>query len=318
MPNVETVLGPIDGAQLGFTLSHEHVGTNAAGLRHTYPEIIDREGIIQQSVAALKEVREESGVQTIIDVSTFDLGRDIGMIAEVARQSGVNIVVATGNHLAVPRPFGEVSPDVIAPMYVREIEQGIEDTGVKAAVIKVASDRGGITQPQEVVLRAAARAHLQTGTPISTHTWSPDRVGEQQVAILEEEGVDLNRVYIGHSNDDTDMDYLLGLLDKGVWLGLDRYPGGRVPGTPDWEGRTEVAKKLMDAGFTERIMLSHDYSVPKARHGEQVQEERRRANPDGYNFIPRKVLPRLRELGASEADIHQLMVVNPRKFFAGE
>ncbi|MDE2844463.1 MAG: phosphotriesterase-related protein [Chloroflexota bacterium] len=318
MPTIETVLGPIAGEDLGFTLSHEHVGTNAAGLRHTYPEIIDREGIIQQSVAALKEAREEAGVQTIIDVSTFDLGRDIGMIAEVARQSGVNIVVATGNHLAVPRPFGEVSPDVIAPMFVREIEQGIEDTGVKAAVIKVASDRGGITQPQEVVLRAAARAHLQTGAPISTHTWSPDRVGEQQVAILEEEGVDLNRVYIGHSNDDTDMDYLLGLLDKGVWLGLDRYPGGRVPGTPDWEGRTEIARKLMDAGFTERIMLSHDYSVPKARHGEQVQEERRRANPDGYNFIPRKVLPRLRELGASEADIHQLMVLNPRKFFAGE
>ena len=318
MSTIETVLGPIAGEDLGFTLSHEHVGTNAAGLRHTYPEIIDREGIIQQSVAALKEAREEAGVQTIIDVSTFDLGRDIGMIAEVARKSGVNIVVATGNHLAVPRPFGEVSPDVIAPMFVREIEQGIEDTGVKAAVIKVASDRGGITQPQEVVLRAAARAHLQTGAPISTHTWSPDRVGEQQVAILEEEGVDLDRVYIGHSNDDTDMDYLLGLLDKGVWLGLDRYPGGRVPGTPDWEGRTEIARKLMDAGFTERIMLSHDYSVPKARHGEQVQEERRRANPDGYNFIPRKVLPRLRELGASEADIYQLMVVNPRRFFAGE
>ncbi len=318
MPALETVLGPIDADDLGFTLSHEHVGTNAAGLRHTYPEIIDREGIIEQSTAALREAYDEAALRTIIDVSTFDLGRDIEMIAQVARQSGVNIVVATGNHLAVPRPFGDVSPDVIAPLYVREIEQGIEDTGVKAAVIKVASDRGGITPPQEVVLRAAARAHLATGAPISTHTWSPDRVGEQQVAILKEEGVDLNRVYIGHSNDDTDLDYLLGLLDKGVWLGLDRYPGGRVPGTPNWEGRTELAKKLMDAGFTQRIMLSHDYSVPKARHGAAVQEERRKANPDGYNFIPRQVLPRLRELGAAELDIHQLMVINPRKFFAGE
>ena len=318
MPSLETVLGPIDAGELGFTLSHEHVGTNAAGLRHTYPEIIDREGIIEQSTAALKEAHDEAGLRTIIDVSTFDLGRDIDMIAQVSRQSGVNIVVATGNHLAVPRPFGEVSPDAIAPMYVREIEEGIEGTGVKAAVIKVASDRGGITPPQANVLRAAARAHLQTGAPISTHTWSPDRVGDQQVAILEQEGVDLNRVYIGHSNDDTDMDYLLGLLDKGVWLGLDRYPGGRIEGTPDGEGRTEIAKRLMDAGFTERIMLSHDYSVPKARHGAQVQEERRLANPDGYNFIPRRVLPRLQELGASEADIHQLMVVNPRKFFLGE
>ena len=317
MPTLETVLGPIESDDLGFTLSHEHVGTNAAGLRHTYPEFIDRDGIVEQSTAALKEAYSE-GLRTIVDVSTFDLGRDIETIAQVSRQSGVNILVATGNHLAVPRPFGDVAPDVIAPMYVREIEQGIEETGIKAAVIKVASDRGGITQPQEVILRAAARAHLQTGAPISTHTWSPDRVGDEQVAVLEEEGVDLNRVYIGHSNDDTDLAYLLGLLDKGVWLGLDRYPGGRVPGTPDWEGRTEVAWKLMSPGFTERIMLSHDYSVPKARHGAEVQEERRRANPDGYNFISRKVLPRLRELGATENDIHQLMVVNPRKFFAGE
>ena len=317
MPTLNTVLGPLEAADLGFTLSHEHVGTNAAGLRHTYPEFIDRAGIIEQSTAALKEAYAE-GLRTIVDVSTFDLGRDIAMIAEVARQSGVNIVVATGNHLAVPRPFGDVSPDVIAPMYVREIEEGIEDSGVKAAVIKVASDRGGITPPQEVVLRAAARAHLQTGAPISTHTWSPDRVGEQQVAILEEEGADLTRVYIGHSNDDTDLDYLLGLLEKGVWLGLDRYPGGRVTGTPDWEQRTEVAKKLMDAGYTERIMLSHDYSVPKARNGAEVQEERRRANPDGYNFISRHVLPRLMELGASEQDIHQITVENPRRFFVGE
>ncbi len=317
MPAVNTVLGTVEAADLGYTLSHEHVGTNAAGLRHTYPDFIDRDGIIEQSVTALKSARAE-GLRTIVDVSTFDLGRDISMIAEVSRQSGVNILVATGNHLAVPRPFGDVSPDVIAPLYIREIEEGIEDTGVKAAVIKVASDRGGITPPQEVVLRAAARAHLQTGAPISTHTWSPDRVGEQQVEILKQEGVDLNRVYIGHSNDDTDLGYLLGLLEEGVWLGLDRYPGGRVPGTPDWEQRTETAKKLMDAGFTQRIMLSHDYSVPKARNGAAVQEERRRANPDGYNFITLKVLPRLRELGATEDDIRQITVENPRHFFAGE
>ncbi len=316
MPAVNTVLGTVEAADLGYTLSHEHVGTNAAGLRHTYPDFIDRDGIIEQSVAALKSARAE-GLRTIVDVSTFDLGRDISMIAEVSRQSGVNILLATGNHLAVPRPFGDVPPDVIAPLYVREIEEGIEDTGVKAAVIKVASDRGGITPPQEVVLRAAARAHLQTGAPISTHTWSPDRVGEQQVEILKQEGVDLNRVYIGHSNDDTDLGYLLGLLEEGVWLGLDRYPGGRVPGTPDWEQRTETAKKLMDAGFTQRIMLSHDYSVPKARNGAAVQEERRRANPDGYNFITLKVLPRLRELGATDDDIRQITVENPRQFFAG-
>jgi phosphotriesterase-related protein len=88
--------------------------------------------------------------------------------------------------------------------------------------------------------------------------------------------VDLHRVYIGHSNDDTDLGYLLGLLEKGVWLGMDRYPGGRVPGIPDWEQRTVIVKQLMDAGYSHRLMLSHDYSVPKVRHGAAVQEARLR------------------------------------------
>ena len=317
MTTVNTVLGPIDTSDLGFTLCHEHVGTNAAGIRHTYPEFIDRSGMKEQATAALKEAYDE-GLRTMVDVSPFDLGRDVELMAEVSRASGVHIIAATGNHLAVPRPFADVSPDVIVPLYVKEIEEGIEGTGIKAGIIKVASDRGGVTPPQEVVLRAAARTHLRTGTPISTHTWSPDRVGEQQVKVFEEEGVDLNRVYIGHSNDDTDLDYLLGLLDKGVWLGLDRFPGGRVAGTPDWEGRTELVKKLIDAGHKSRIMLSHDYSVPKARNGAEVQEERRRANPDGFNFITRKVLPRLKELGVSDGDIHQIMEDNPRRFFEGK
>jgi phosphotriesterase-related protein len=316
MPTVNTVLGPVETADLGFTLSHEHVGTNAAGLRHTYPEFLDRTGLLEQAVAAMREAYQE-GVRTMVEVTTFDLGRDISLIQEASKSSGVRLIAATGNHLAVPRPFGEVSPDVIARLYSMEIEAGIEDTGIKAGIIKVASDRGGVTPPQEVVLRAAARTHRRTGVPISTHTWSPDRVGDQQVRILEEEGVDLNRVYIGHSNDDTDLGYLLGLLEKGVWLGMDRYPGGRVPGTPDWEQRTAVFKRLMDAGYSHRLMLSHDYSVPKARHGAAVQEERRRANPDGYTFISRRVLPRLRELGASDHDIHQIMVENPRRFFEG-
>ncbi len=317
MAAVNTVLGPVDSADLGFTLSHEHLGTNAAGIRQTYPEFFDREGVKEQAIAELTEAYNE-GVRTILDVSTIDLGRDVLLMEEVSRASGVQIVAATGNHLAVPRPFGDVSPDIIASLYVREIEEGIEGTGIKAGIIKVASDRGGVTPAQEVVLRAAARTSNQTGTRISTHTWSPERIGEHQVRVFKEEGVDMNLVYVGHSNDDTDMDYLLGLLDEGVWLGLDRYPGGRAPGTPDWEGRTEVVKKLIDAGHTNRIMLSHDYSVPKARHGAEVQEERRRTNPDGYLFITRHVLPRLKELGASDQDIQQIMVENPRRFFEGD
>jgi phosphotriesterase-related protein len=137
------------------------------------------------------------------------------------------------------------------------------------------------------------------------------------VRILLEEGVDLDRVYIGHSNDTFDVDYLLGLLEKGVWLGLDRYPGGRVAGTPNWEQRTEIVKKLIDAGYGHRIMLSHDHSIPRSQPTRELAEQRHRYNPDGYLFITRKVLPRLLELGASEEDVQRIMVDNPRRFFEG-
>jgi phosphotriesterase-related protein len=129
--------------------------------------------------------------------------------------------------------------------------------------------------------------------------------------------VDLNRVYIGHSNDSTDLGYLTGLLDKGVWLGLDRYPGGRAPGTPNWEKRTETAKALIDAGYGNRIMLSHDWSVTLSIVSMEQQEQRRQYNPDSYQFIQRRVLPRLIELGADPEAVRVINEETPRRFFEG-
>ena len=317
MPTVNSVLGPIDTANLGFTLSHEHVLVSSAGIQYVYPEFIDREGTIAKGIADLVQAYGE-GLRTIVDVTTIDLGRDIRMLEHVSRESGVNIICATGTWRDIPRVFWTADPDAIAPLYIREIEEGIEGTGIKAAVIKVANDMGGVTPEGEIILRAAARAQKATGVPISTHTYAPERVGEQQVAIFEDEGVDLNKVYIGHSDDTTDTGYLIGLLRKGVWIGLDRFPGGRTPGTPDWRGRTDTAKKLIDAGFGHRIMLGHDWQVTLSIASEQAQAERREYNPDGYLFISRNVLPGLKERGASQEDVDKIMVDNPRRFFEGQ
>ena len=316
MTTINSVLGPMDTSDLGFTLSHEHVLVTSAGIQYVYPEFIDREGTISKAVADFKEAYSE-GLRSIIDVTTIDLGRDIRMLEQVSRESGINIICATGTWRDIPRVFWTASPDMIAPLYIREIEEGIEGTGIKAAIIKVANDVGGVTKEGEIILRAAARAQKATGVPISTHTYAPERVGEQQVRIFEEEGVDLNRVYVGHSNDTTDTDYLIGLLDKGVWIGLDRYPGGRMPGTPNWETRTETAKKLIDAGYGHRIMLGHDWSVTLSIASREMQEDRRKYNPDSYLFITRNVLPKLKELGATDEQVNRIMVDNVRNFFAG-
>ncbi len=136
--------------------------------------------------------------------------------------------------------------------------------------------------------------------------------------MLEEEEVDLGRVYIGHSNDTHDVDYILGLLRKGVWVGLDRFPGGRYPGVPLWQARTELVKRLIDEGWTQRIMLGHDHSVPIGQPTPEMREERAKYQPEGYSFISRNVLPYLRELGTSEGDIQTITVENPRRFLEGK
>ena len=316
MAKIQSVLGPIDSSDLGFTLSHEHVVVSSAGIPHIYPEFIRREESITEGITQLREAKNE-GLDSIIDVSTIDLGRDIRLIEQVSRESGINIICATGTWRDIPRAFWNATPDSVAELYKREIEVGIEDTGIKAGIIKVASDMEGVNREGEVILRAAARTQKATGVPISTHTWAPGRVGEQQVRIFEDEGVDLNRVYIGHSNDTTDIFYLEGLMDKGVWVGLDRYPGGRAPGTPNWEGRTETAMKLISDGYGKRIMLGHDWSVTLSIDSVEGQDMRKKSNPDGYLFITRKVLPRLREMGASREQLNDLMINNPRRFFEG-
>lgn len=314
MATINSVLGPMDTADMGFTLSHEHVLVSSAGIQQIYPEFIDRAGTIARGIADLTAAHAE-GLRTIIDVTTIDLGRDIRMLEEVSRGSVVNIICATGTWRDIPRVFWTATPDDIAPLYIREIQQGIEDTDIKAGVIKVANDMGGVTPEGEIILRAAARAHKATGVPISTHTWAPERVGEQQVAVFEDEGIDLNRVYVGHSNDTDDLDYLIGLLEKGVWIGLDRYPGR--PEVLDWEARTQTAYRLIEAGYAHRIMLGHDWSVALLIALREARKARDEANPDGYLFITRRVLPRLSELGASDDDIYKVMIDNPRRFFEG-
>ena len=316
MATINSVLGPLDTADIGYTLSHEHVLVTSAGIQYVYPEFIDREGTITRGVADLKTAYDE-GLRTIIDVTTIDLGRDIRLLEQVSRESGVNIICATGTWRDIPRVFWTATPDMIAPLYIREIEEGIEGTGIRAGIIKVANDVGGVTPEGEIILRAAARAQKATGVPISTHTWAPERVGEQQVRIFEDEDVDLNRVYVGHSNDTTDTEYLIGLLEKGVWIGLDRYPGRQTEHTPDWIGRTETAKKLIDAGYGHRIMMGHDWSVTLSIASREMQAQRMKYNPDSYLFITRNVVPKLKELGATDEDIQNIFVNNPRRFFEG-
>jgi phosphotriesterase-related protein len=134
--------------------------------------------------------------------------------------------------------------------------------------------------------------------------------------VFEDEGFDLNRVYIGHSNDSTDLEYLHGLLGKGVWLGLDRHRLTTATVGPDWEGRAETLAALIKSGVGDRLMVSHDWSVLGVSRTSDPQASRG-YNPDGWLFAKRKLFPKVRELGISQAQIDLLNNDNPRRFLGG-
>ena len=154
-----------------------------------------------------------------------------------------------------------------------------------------------------------------TNVPIMLHSYAPGRVGEQQVAILKEEGVDLRRVKVDHSNDTTDIGYLTGLLEQGCYLGLDRYPG-RIASS---RARTNTMKALIDAGWADRLCPSHDRSAIAflAPDWRRAEEERQQYNPHGFLYIKEAVFGQLREMGVSEDIISGLCVKGPRNFFEG-
>mmetsp|Transcript_112191 Transcript_112191/g.312251 ORF Transcript_112191/g.312251 Transcript_112191/m.312251 type:complete len:403 (-) Transcript_112191:130-1338(-) len=320
---VNTVLGAVSSQQLGMVLPHEHCFVSSAGMTHVYPERVPMDYVVPEAIAALRQLKEAGG-STIVDCTTYDLGRDIRVMAQIAEESGINIIATTGSWIDPPRSFHFLRPRDLAELYIREAVVGIEGTSIKAGIIKCAHETGttwekgtGFTAVGETTCRAAAIAQKVTGLPITTHTEVEERVGLAQIKIFEEEGVDLNRVYIGHCNDSTDIDYLTEMLRKGVWLGLDRTGPGSEPGSsrPDWEGRTLTIKQLIDAGWGHRIMLSHDWMVYLGFVPAKVAKRMRAGNPDGYTFIMRKVIPRLHELGVSTKQTDAILYDNPRRFF---
>lgn len=311
MPYVNTVLGPVDSSNLGATLTHEHITCSSAGVSITYPELLDKTALIEIAVEDLSKARE-AGIKTFVDITTMDLGRDVRLQAEVSRRTGVHIICATGSWLDTPRSLWDKSPETIASLWTREIQDGIEGTKIKPGVIKVATSET-ISEVEELMLRSAAKTQLQTGVPISTHTPPLSRVGIDQLNILQEEGADLKRVYIGHVNSTLENDYLTGMMDYGVTLGMDHFFPGGPPGTPAWEERALVIRELISSGYQDRIMLSHDWNVGAT--STPCWYLSREDNPDGWTMVSLKVLPRLKELGATEDDINQIMVNNPRRFF---
>lgn len=328
MAAVETVSGQIDAGELGTTLVHEHLFFRDEAVTAQWPHSptsgpvephgFDADGA---KLLALESARAalDRGVRTICDPTCMFGGRDVRLMREVAGETGLQVVACTGIYTYdfLPHFFDSRDADAIADLFVHDIERGIQGTEAKAAFLKCAADEPGITANVEKVHRAAARAHRRTGVPIMAHSRPASGTGPTQLDVFADEGVDLERVQVAHTGDTDDLDYIERILERGAWIGMDRY--GLEMFLPI-ERRNATVLALLERGYAERMLLSHDYcatidwyppeAVPALLQAGAVRNW-------SMTLVFDEVLPALRQGGATDDQIETLMVANPRRWLAG-
>ncbi len=322
MATVETVRGAIDASELGTTLIHEHLVARDEAVHLQWPEAPTFGGIPERELGpggeyeAAVEAAEAAvglGVKTICDPTAMFLGRDVDFMRRVSEQTGLQVVPCTGvytyDHL--PSFLASRDPDQIADLFVSDIERGVQGTEIKAGFIKCAADEPGITENVEKIHRAAARASVRTGAPIMAHSRPASDTGPRQIEIFESEAVDLERVQIAHTGDTDDLDYIERLLDKGVFIGMDRY--GLEMYLPAAQ-RDPTVLTLLERGYAGRMFISADSCATLDWFPANVIEQLLAAGAAkdwDIRNVPEQVLPRLRDGGMTDEQERTMMVENP-------
>ncbi|MFC7320582.1 phosphotriesterase family protein [Halobacillus campisalis] len=321
---VETVTGPIDSMKLGKTLIHEHFFFGYPGFQGDLTlGTFDFEQKKSKGIETAKMIQAQ-GVETVIDPTPNECGRNVQLLQAVSEATGLNILCATGFYYegegATPyfkfRQQLGTAEEEIYEMFLEEITNGIEGTGIKPGVIKLASSKHEITEYERMFFRAAVRAQKKTGIVLITHT-QEGTMGPEQTELLIEEGADLSKVVIGHMCGATDINQHLQVLKQGAYIALDRWGLQGIVGAPMDESRMVVLSGLLAAGYEERIFLSHDTV--------NVWWGRDPVLPDSVagllqNWQPdhlfRRILPALLESGGiTENQIEQIFETNAKNLF---
>ncbi|WP_017587682.1 phosphotriesterase family protein [Nocardiopsis ganjiahuensis] len=326
MTTVSTVLGEVGAADLGRTYMHEHVFILTPDIQQDFPqEWGDEDERVADAVTRLRALAGQ-GVRTVVDPTVIGLGRYLPRIRRIAEQvPELNIVAATGIYTydSVPRYFryrgpalnealGTEVPDPMVDMFVADITEGIAGTGVRAGMLKCAIDEEGLRSGVERVMRAVARAHHETGVPITVHTHPGSGTGLLVKQVMcDQEGVDPARIVLGHSGDTTDTDHLSELADAGFVLGMDRF-GLNFDTT--FEARADTLVEMCRRGYAERMVLSQDAACFNDWIDPNVMAFLPQWN---YLHLGEEVLPYVQERGVTEEQVHTMLVDTPRAFFEG-
>lgn len=326
MAAVNTVRGPVEIDQLGTTLMHEHVFVLTPDVMQNYgDQWWDEQERVDDAIAKLTELGQ-AGVDTIVDPTVVGLGRYIPRIQRVNAEVGINIVAATGLYTfdEIPHFFhyrgpGTLlgGPEPMTRMFVRDIREGIGETGVRAGLLKGVVEERGLTPDQERVHAAICETHQETGVPITVHTNSGYQTGRSALEFYARHGVDLTKVVVGHAGDSNDLDYLKWIMDQGALIGCDRFGLDLFNPT---EQRVNTIATLCEQGYADRIVLSHDTACyMDFFSGDEAQRMVAEVAPNWhYLHITNDVLPALRERGVTDDQITTMLVDNPRRYFSAK
>ena len=310
--------GQVSVANLGKTLMHEHLVASFGGWEgDSSAPRPSREDILKICVDRVEELKS-GGFGALLDPCPNDLGRDVDLMGEVAARTGFTVLFAVGLYMdKLAGPYWKLKmamdPDGgrrLADMFIKEIEDGVGSTGLKPAVIKVATGAAPFTKFEERVMQASVAAAVATGTPIITHTEGVD--GDQQLATLTGHGIAPGRVIIGHSCANPDHAYHRRIVDAGAYIGFDRFGIERI--RPD-EGRIASLVEMIEAGQAERVIVSHDcvFHMPGQLYADPASPMPQRS-PMHFSRV---LAPKLRDMGVSQATIDSMLTDNPRRYFEG-
>jgi phosphotriesterase-related protein len=306
MAHVQTVLGPIDPAALGFTLPHEHTQIALWHIqgRWDYWQLTRNESVLLDELARYRA----AGGSALVDLTLPGVGRDAGWLRTLAQASGLHIVMGCGWYRTAYYPadasIDRRTTEALADALVAEITDGVGESGIRPGILgEIGTDKPWVSPAEERVHRAAARAANRTGLAITTHAVLSD-VGLAQLRIFEEEGTDPGRVVIGHADSYQVLDHYLAIIERDANLEFD-FIGMPWPRERHAETRTvELVCDLLARGHADRILLSQDVCN---------DDQLKHFDGNGYVYLFETFLPRLREAGVSDAEIETITVANPRR-----
>lgn len=305
MSQVMTVTGAIDPAELGVTYAHEHL---LGGPPDWSPEAGDADFVMLSAEVAAEELGlfKLAGGQSIVEMSPQDYNRRPQGLRELSLQTGVHIIMTTGLHKESfsQRITSVHTVEELQIMFTRDVTTGADGTDVRAGVIKAATSLNMITEGEGKVLKAAARAHLATGAPISTHTQN-GTMGLEQIAAFKKAGVDPSRVALGHVDRKLEYDYHKALLDTGAYLIYDQISKEKY--VPD-SARVELLVRLVSEGYGGQIMLAGDFG--------RLSYWTSSGGGPGLTYVLWRFMPWLVSEGIPHAAVQAMVVDNPARFFA--